>query len=308
MGSPPATCGDAPGMLRCSQFGHVFDVAACSPLQEYFCNDPNLEGSSTAGPELALLDHDLKSCTPARCAWVNLEQRIQGAELPAFYTKASNSTHFGAAVALPCKPGMRARNTSARVPVLYDDATSLNVTCGMSQSACSWNLAHGCFPVQCRVWHTPNGAQQAAPASPGMYQLAGARYVDLDTVVTVQCANGYRATAPQRVTWTSSHDDSLRYSVEIANSSTAERVNASCSKLNCSCSHDGELSPMDCGGCLRIACFSSSYCRHAAPRWRARKRSYDSRMVDVLGHDTSRVIRSPDHFVALQPKLRLHLR
>ena len=246
LGSPPSECGSAAGTLRCAQLGHVFDLSKCLPDETYLCSNANVGGSSEAGPEMALLDHALKSCIPARCSWSVLEQLTQNAsqnaQLLATDIIIGNSTQFGALAAIQCKLGFRARNKTALVPVLRDDSATFNVTCGMAHSACSWNIAHGCFPVQCRVWPSTNGAQLAVPVSPGLYQLQGATYVDRETVVTIKCDNGYRATPSPLVSWDSLHDSTLEYSIAINGS--AERVTVSCSKTNCSCSDDGELGPI----------------------------------------------------------------
>jgi hypothetical protein len=139
--------------------------------------------------------------------------------------------------------GFRARNASAsaRVPVRFQNPTNLSAQCGLPHAPCTWQLEHGCFPVQCRVARTANGQQSVAPLAPGMYDLQGAQYVDRASVVTITCDTGFRATVPRNFTWASLHNASLDYAIDdIYNDSSAARVHVSCSAANCSCSPDGE--------------------------------------------------------------------
>ena len=71
--------------------------------EEYLCNDANVNGSSTAGPELALLDHELKTCMLARCSLPALHQLLHNAVLP---STALNTTDFGSSITgIECLPG-----------------------------------------------------------------------------------------------------------------------------------------------------------------------------------------------------------
>jgi hypothetical protein len=85
------------------QDGHVFDLQRCSMHEQYLCNGTNVNGSSIAGPDLALLDHALKACMPARCPLSALRQLLRDAALP---STAPNTTDFGSFVTgIACSPG-----------------------------------------------------------------------------------------------------------------------------------------------------------------------------------------------------------